>query len=66
MGKEFTCNAGDAGERSQTLGQEEPLDEGMAAHSSILAWKILSTESLAQEVSKGQAHYISEERVRDH
>ena len=23
-----------------TLGQEDPLEEGMAAHSSILAWRI--------------------------
>ena len=24
----------------RSLGQEDPLDEGMATHSSILAWKI--------------------------
>ena len=24
----------------RSLGQEDPLEEGMAAHSSILAWKI--------------------------
>ena len=28
----------------QTLGQEDPLDEGMATHSNILAWKIPWTE----------------------
>ena len=28
----------------QFLGQEEPLVEGMATHSSILAWKVLWTE----------------------
>ena len=28
----------------QSLGQEDPLEEEMATHSSILAWKILSTE----------------------
>ena len=27
-----------------SLGQEDPLDKGRAAHSSILAWKILWTE----------------------
>ena len=27
----------------QSLGQEDPLEEGMAAHSSILAWRILWT-----------------------
>ena len=26
--------------RVQSLGQEDPLEEGMAAHSSILAWEI--------------------------
>ena len=26
------------------LGQEDPLEKGMATHSSILAWKILWTE----------------------
>ena len=25
----------------QFLGQEDPLEEGMATHSSILAWKLL-------------------------
>ena len=28
----------------QSLGQEDPLEESMAAHSSILAWKIPWTE----------------------
>ena len=28
----------------QSLGLEDPLEEGMATHSSILAWKILWTE----------------------
>ena len=36
-GKEFTWNAED-------LGSEDPLDEGMATHSSVLAWRILRTE----------------------
>ena len=30
--------------RVQSLGQEDPLEEGMAAHSSILAWRIPQTE----------------------
>ena len=33
-GKEFACNAGDP---VQSLGQEDPLENGMASHSSILA-----------------------------
>ena len=28
----------------RTLGQEDPLEEGVAAHSSILAWRIPWTE----------------------
>ena len=28
----------------QSLGWEDPLEEGMATHSSILTWKILWTE----------------------
>ena len=29
-----------------TLGWEDPLEEEMATHSSILAWKILQTEDI--------------------
>jgi len=36
-GKECTCNAGAAGDLGTFLGWEEPLEEGMATHSSILA-----------------------------
>ena len=28
----------------QSLGQEDPLEEGMATHSSVLAWRISWTE----------------------
>ena len=35
------CNAGDVG---SILSQEDPLEEGMATHSSILAWRIPWTE----------------------
>ena len=30
----------------QSLGQENPLEKGMATHSSILTWRILWTEDL--------------------
>ena len=36
-GKETTCNAEDLG---LTLRWEDPLEEGVATHSSILAWRI--------------------------
>ena len=32
------------GARVQSLGREDPLEEGMATHSSILAWEIPWTE----------------------
>ena len=34
------ANSGDIRDVVRSLGQEEPLEEGMAAHSSILAWRI--------------------------
>jgi len=36
-GKESACNAGDAGDIVQYLGREDPLEEEMGTHSSILA-----------------------------
>ena len=30
--------------RVQSLGREDPLEEGMATHSSVLAWRIPGTE----------------------
>ena len=41
-GKESACSSGIGSVRS--LGQEDPLEEGMATHSSILAWRIPWTE----------------------
>ena len=32
--------------RVPSLGREDPLEEGMATHSSILAWRIPWTEKL--------------------
>ena len=32
--------------RIQSLGREDPLEEGLATHSSILAWEIPRTEEL--------------------
>ena len=41
-----------------SLGQEDPLEKGMAVHSSILAWEILWTEE------PGGLQYIGSQRVR--
>ena len=40
-GKESACNAGYAEDAVSSLGGEDPLEEGMVTHSSILAWRIL-------------------------
>ena len=37
----------------QSLGQEDPLEKGMATHSSILAWRIPWTEELGGLQSMG-------------
>ena len=44
MSKDSTRNAGEAGNTGQSLSQEDPLEMGMATHSSILAWRIPWTE----------------------
>ena len=36
----------------QSLGQEDPLEEGTATHSSILAWRIPWTEKSVYRVTK--------------
>ena len=43
-GIESACSAGDTGDAGSTPGPEAPLEEEMATHSSILAWKIPRTE----------------------
>ena len=44
MVKNPLANAGDKKTRVQSLGQEDPLEKEMVAHSSILAWRIPWTE----------------------
>ena len=39
--KESACNAGDLG---SIPGLEDPMEKGMATHSSILAWRIPQIE----------------------
>ena len=53
--KNSTANAGDI----RDAGQEDPLEEGMATHSSILAWRIPWTEEpggLQSMGSRGVGH----------
>ena len=44
--------------RVRSLGQEDPLEEGMATHSSILAWRIPWTEE------PGRLQSMGSQRVR--
>ena len=42
----------------RSLGQEDTLEEGMAAHSNILAWRIPQTEE------SGGLQFMGSQRVR--
>ena len=42
----------------KNLGQEDPLEEEMATHTSILAWKILWTEE------PGGLKFMESQRIR--
>ena len=44
----------------QSLGQEDPLEKGMATHSSILAWKIPWTEEPGMGWGAGQGSQESD------
>ena len=44
MVKHPLVNGGDTGDRCSIQGWEDPLEEEMASHSSILAWEISWTE----------------------
>ena len=44
MVKNLPANAGDARDAGLILGWEDPLEEEMPTHSSILAWKIPRAE----------------------
>ena len=47
------ANVGDTERVVQSLGWEDPLEEGMATHSSILAWEIPWTEEPGMLQSMG-------------
>ena len=44
MVKNSSVNGSRSKRQVQSLGQEDPLEEGMATHSSILAWRLPQTE----------------------
>ena len=47
-GTVLPANAGDIRDMVQSLGWEDPLEEAMTTHSSILAWRIPWTEELVR------------------
>ena len=51
--KNLPANAGDIEMQVQSLGQEDPLKEETATHSSILAWRIPWTEESGRLQSMG-------------
>ena len=59
-GKEPTCQCRDIGDVGSSLGQEDPLEEGMATHSRILAWRIVWIEE------PGELQPMRSQRVRHH
>ena len=57
MVKNLPANAGVVGDAGSIPGLEDPLDLGMATHSSVLAWRIPWTEEsggLPSIVAKSQ------------
>ena len=65
-GKECTCNAGDLGlipGLGRSPGWEDPLEEGMATYSSILAWRIPWTEEPGRVQSVGREESDMTERL---
>ena len=46
----------------QSLGPEDPLEEGMATHSSILAWRI----PMDREAWRAAVHGVTESHVTKH
>ena len=53
VGKESTCNQEMQETWVQSLGREDPLEEGMTTHSSVLAWRIPWAEEPGRLQSMG-------------
>ena len=58
MVKNPPANAGDATEGGSIPGLERSLEEGMATHSNVLAWRIPGTEE------PGGLQFMGSERIR--
>ena len=53
MVKNPPANVGDVGDEVQSLGQKDPLEEGMETHYGVLAWRIPWTEDPGRLQSMG-------------
>ena len=51
--RENACDAGDTGDGGWSLGREDPLEEGVATQSSILAWRLPWTDEPGGLKSRG-------------
>ena len=58
--KNLLASAGDLRDSVRSLGQEDPLEEGMATHSSILAWGI----PMDREAWWATVHTVAKSRTR--
>ena len=61
MIKNQPANAGAAGDMVQSLGREDPLEQEMVTHSSVLAWEIPWTEEPGGPQSMG-SHRVGHDR----
>ena len=59
MVKKLPANAGDARDAGSVPGLDYPLEEGMATHSSILAWRI----SMDRGAWQARVHGVSKSRI---
>ena len=53
MVKNLPANAGDVRDAGSIPGSEDPLEEGMATHSSVITWRIPRTEEPGRPQSIG-------------
>ena len=61
--KNSPVNAGDRRDAGSILGWEDPLEEGMETHSSILAWRMPQTEEPGRLQSMGSQSWTQLKRL---
>ena len=62
MVKKLPASAGEAKDKARSLGQKDPLEDGVATCSSILAWRIPRTEEPAGLQSVGSKNRTCRQR----